>query len=66
MKIDIEHEGIDIIVDGQQVLRIRQVSDDKVVNLFLYPEKKGTIIKSVMSEEDNDSKCTHELLVERE
>ena len=37
MKIDIEDGDIDILVDGQQILHIGQVSDSDVVNLFLYP-----------------------------
>jgi len=63
MKIDIEGEDIDIIVDGQLVLHIGQVSDENTINLFLYP--KGNIVESIMHEEDNTSECTHELLVER-
>ncbi len=65
MKIDIKHGDIDILVDGQRVLHIGQVSDDEVVNLFLYPEAKGCIIESIMHKENNNSRCTHELLIER-
>ena len=35
--IDIEDDSVDIYVDGQLVLHIGQVSDDKTINLFLYP-----------------------------
>ena len=63
MRIDIESGNIDIIVNGQQVLHIGQVSDDDTINLFLYPS--GNLVESVMHEEDKDSKCTHEILVNR-
>jgi len=63
MKIDLESGDIDILVDGQQILHIGQVSDDKVVNLFLYPE--GRLVKSIMHAEDINSKCTHEILTVR-
>ena len=62
--VDIGHGDLDIYVDGQFVLHIGQVSDDEVVNLFFYPQN-GDIVKSIMSEEDPDSECTHELLCER-
>lgn len=61
--VDIEDGDLDIYVDGQLVLHIGQVSDDDTINLFLYP--KGNLIKSLMSEEDSDSECTHEILAER-
>ena len=63
MKIDIEDGDIDIVVDGQQILHIGQVSDSNTVNLFLYPE--GNLIESLMHEKDSTCKCTHEILVER-
>ncbi len=63
MKIDLEFEDIDILVDGQQILHIGQVSDGEVVNLFLYPE--GCIIESMMHAEDINSNCTHEILTVR-
>ena len=63
MKIDIEGGDLDIIVDGQQILHINQVSDGNIINLFLYP--KGRIVESIMHAEDNSIKCTHELLVMR-
>lgn len=64
MKIDIKHEDIDLWVDGQQVLHIGQVSDDDVINLFLYPS--GVLVESIMHQENKDSRCTHEILVIRE
>ena len=63
MKIDIENGDIDILVDGQQILHIGQVSDSDVVNLFLYSE--GDLIESLMHKDDSTCKCTHEILVER-
>jgi len=63
MKIDIEGGDIDIIVDGQQILHIGQVSDDNVVNLFLYPS--GNLIESLMHKGDSSSECTHEILALR-
>lgn len=61
--VDIGSRDIDIYVKGQLVLHIGQVSDDEVVNLFLYP--KGNIIESVINSEDPTSGCTHELLANR-
>ena len=63
-KIDIKYGELDVYVDGQLVLHIGQVSDDNTINLFLYP--KGDIVESIMHQENSNSKCTHELLVERE
>lgn len=63
MKIDIETEGIDIIVNGQQVLRIDQVSDKDTINLFFTPS--GDLLKSMLSEENKDDPCTHELIAVR-
>jgi hypothetical protein len=64
MKINIKDGTIDIFVDRQKVLHIGQVSDENTINLFLYP--KGDLIESIMHEENKNSKCTHELLVNRE
>ena len=61
--IDIEGGDLDIYVDGQLILHIGQVSDDKVVNLFLYP--KGNLVSTLIIEETSSDKCTHEILVER-
>lgn len=61
--IDIGYGELDIYVDGKLVLHIGQVSDEQTINLFLYP--KGELIKSIMSEENPKSKCTHEILLER-
>ena len=62
--VDIRYGDIDIYVEGQLVLHIGQVSDDEVINLFLYPE--GNIIESIIHKENPADKCTHELLVNRE
>ena len=59
MRIDIEDRDVEICVYGQRVLRIGQVSDDEVINLFLLPE--GDIIVSEMTPKG----CTHEILVRR-
>ncbi len=63
MKIDLEYGDIDLLVDGQLILHIGQVSDNNIINLFLYPE--GELVESIMHQEDKDSECTHELLVVR-
>jgi len=57
-------DDLDVYVDGQLVLRIGQVSDDEVINLFFYP-KGGNIIESMMHRESSDHGCTHELLCKR-
>ena len=62
--VDIGKGEIDIYVEGQKVLNIGQVSDDDTINLFLYP-KPGSILRSIMHEDDPNSDCTHELLVPR-
>jgi len=54
---------MDIYVEGQLVLHIGQVSDNDTINLFFYP--KGTIIESMIHQEDPTNECTHELLVAR-
>jgi hypothetical protein len=61
--VDIGYGDLDIYVDGQLALHIGQVSDDKIINLFIYP--KGDIVKSILSEENPDSECTHEILIPR-
>uniref|UniRef100_A0A6M3J9T4 Uncharacterized protein n=1 Tax=viral metagenome TaxID=1070528 RepID=A0A6M3J9T4_9ZZZZ len=61
--VDIEHEDIDILVDGELVLHIGQVSDEDTINLFLYPE--GDLVESLMHQERPDSRCTHEIIMER-
>ena len=61
--VDIGEGDIDIYVGDQLILYIGQVSDDHIVNLFLYPE--GNLLKSLISEENPDSKCTHEILATR-
>ena len=61
--IDIKYGDLDIYIDKQLILHIGQVSDDNIINLFLYPE--GNIVKSIMAKEDKNSKCTHELLTIR-
>lgn len=63
MRIDIEHECIDIMVDGQQILHIAQVSDKETINLFLYPE--GDLVESMVCKEGEDNSCTHKILVSR-
>ena len=64
-KIYIEHEEVDLYVDGQLVLHIGQVSDDDVVNLFLYPMGDGSIFESIIHKEHPDHGCTHELICSR-
>ena len=59
MKIDIGDGDLDIYVYGQRVLRIGQVSDQEVINLFLSPE--GSMIESELLKDG----CTHEILVKR-
>ena len=61
--IDLGYGDLDIYVEGELILHIGQVSDDKVINLFLYP--KGELIESLMHQEDPTSECTHEILKER-
>lgn len=63
-KIDIDHDDLDLYVDGQLVLHIGQVSDDETINLYLYPQK-GNIFESIIYQEDPDHGCTHELLCVR-
>ena len=62
--IDIGYGDLDIYVDGELVLHIGQVSDDEVINLFLYPEGCD-LVESLMHQEDSSSKCTHEVLKKR-
>jgi len=57
--VDIVYGDADIYVDGQLVLHIGQVSDENIINLFLYPE--GSLIEST----NKESRCTHEILVPR-
>jgi hypothetical protein len=57
-KIDIGACDLDLYVDGQLVLTIGQVSDDKCIDLFFYPEG-GELVANT------DAGGTHELLVER-
>lgn len=61
--IDIQEGDLDIYVGNQLVLHIGQVSDNDIINLFLYPQ--GEIIESLMHVEDNTSECTHEILCMR-
>ena len=63
-KIDIGCGDLDLYVDGQPILHIGQVSDDEVVNLFLYP-KDGVILESLIHQEDPEHGCTHEVLTNR-
>lgn len=58
--VDIGHGDLDVYVDKELVLHIGQVSDNEVINLFLYP--KGDLVESIMHQEDSTSKCTHEIL----
>lgn len=62
--VDISDGELDVYVDGQKVLRIGQVSDDNVINLFLCP--KGKILMSLISGEKPEHPCTHELIATRE
>lgn len=62
--IDMKDGDLDIYVDGELVLHIGQVSDEDIINLFLYP--KGNLVESVMHHENPNSECTHEILKERE
>ncbi len=57
-RIDMSNEDLVIYVDGQKVLRIGEVSDDKVINLFLQPE--GRIMYPT-----DITNCTYELIVSR-
>lgn len=61
--VDIGYGDIDIYVYGELVLHIGQVSDEEIINLFLYP--KGDIIRSLINEDDPDNECTHEILKKR-
>lgn len=61
--IDIGWGDLDITVEGKLVLHIGQVSDDETINLFLYPQ--GELVESVLSKEEPDSRCTHEILLPR-
>lgn len=61
--IDMKHDDLNILVDGRLVLHVGQVSDEKTINLFLYP--KGWIGESIIHQENPDNKCTHEILVRR-
>ena len=63
VSIDIKSGDLDIYVYGQLILHIGQVSDGDVINIFLYPE--GDIIKSMLSEDNPKSKCTHEIIRNR-
>jgi hypothetical protein len=63
-KIDIGCGDLDLCVDGQLILHIGQVSDDEVVNLYLYP-KDGGIVESLIYQMDPDHGCTHEVLTNR-
>lgn len=63
ISIDIKGGDLDILCDGQLILHIGQVSDDDVINLFLYPE--GDMVESILKHEKVDPKCTHEILLER-
>lgn len=63
-EIDIGGNDIDIIVDGQLILHIGQVSDNDTINLFLYPIQ-GMILKSLLSETGEDGGCSHEIISDR-
>ena len=62
--IDIGYGDLDLYVNGQLILQVGQVSDERTINLFLYP--KGDLIKSIIKEEYPESNCSHEIIVERE
>ena len=57
-------DDLNVYVEDQLVLRIGQVSDDEVINLYFYP-KDGNIVKSMLCQEDPGHGCTHELLCGR-
>ena len=58
-KIDIGQGDMDIYVGKQLCLRISQVSDDEVINLFLYPEGKPS------GKGDELPPCEYEILIRR-
>ena len=61
--IDMDGGELDILVDGQLVLHIGQVSDDNVVDLFLEPQGDGGIEEQ--DKEYSGEPCTHRLIVKR-
>jgi len=66
MTTRIEPDGdITLIVDGQPVLRISEVNDDNVINLFLYPLGGAGIQSANNDLTDGNSEWTHELLANR-
>jgi hypothetical protein len=61
--VDIGYGDIDIYVDDRLVLHIGQVSDEDVINLFLYPYYP--MVESVLHKEHPAHGCTHEILIKR-
>jgi len=62
--IEIGGGEVDILVNGQKVLEIGQVSDNDTVNLFL-SAPGGDVLRSMINEYDPAHPCTHEVIVER-
>jgi hypothetical protein len=55
-----------ISVEGQEVLKISEVSDDEVINLFLYPIGGAGIQNAEnLSDESSGNEPTHELMAKR-
>ncbi len=57
--------GMDILVDGQVVLNIDEVSDNETINLFLRPVGKDATIIETMKCTSIKVAWSHELLTHR-
>lgn len=58
-------KDVTIIVDGQPVLRISEVSDCEIINLFMEPLNGAAIQSAEESFPEVKHKWTHELLANR-